>query len=73
MTATFFGGAVGTVVSGWLMTHFGWTGIVCFGIALGLIAAAIHWVASPRQVAPHAHAPHAGAPGKAAPLSSNPD
>ena len=44
MTATFFGGAVGTIVSGWLMTRFGWTGIVAFGIALGLIASAIHWI-----------------------------
>jgi predicted MFS family arabinose efflux permease len=48
MTATFFGGAVGTVVSGWLMTHFGWTGIVAFGIALGLVASAIHLIGAPR-------------------------
>ena len=47
MTATFFGGAVGVMISGWLMTRFGWTGIVFFGIALGLIAAAIHWIAAP--------------------------
>ncbi|MGO4329536.1 MFS transporter [Cupriavidus sp. 2TAF22] len=44
MTATFFGGALGTVISGWLMTRFGWTGIVAFGIVLGLIASAIHWI-----------------------------
>jgi predicted MFS family arabinose efflux permease len=44
MTATFFGGAVGTMVSGWLMSRFGWTGIVAFGIALGMIASAIHWI-----------------------------
>lgn len=48
MTATFFGGAVGTVVSGWLMTRFGWTGIVGFGIALGLVASAIHLIGAPR-------------------------
>jgi len=44
MTATFFGGAVGATVSGWLMSRFGWTGIVAFGLALGLIAAAMHWI-----------------------------
>lgn len=49
MTATFFGGAAGTVVSGWLMTHFGWTGIVAFGIALGLVAFAIHFIGAPRR------------------------
>ncbi|WP_109482734.1 MFS transporter [Paraburkholderia sp. C35] len=48
MTATFFGGALGTVISGWLMTRFGWTGIVAFGIALGLIATAIHMIGTPR-------------------------
>lgn len=42
MTATFFGGAVGTVVSGWLMGRYGWSGIVAFGIALGALAAALH-------------------------------
>src|SRR5580698_1420238 len=47
MTATFFGGAVGATISGGLMSHFGWNGIVAFGIALGLVAAAIHWVAAP--------------------------
>jgi hypothetical protein len=25
------------------MARFGWTGIVIFGIVLGLVAAAIHW------------------------------
>jgi predicted MFS family arabinose efflux permease len=44
MTATFFGGALGTMVSGWLMSRFGWTGILALGIALGLIASAIHWL-----------------------------
>ena len=44
MTATFFGGAVGAVVSGWLMSRFGWTGIVAFGIALGFVASAIHLI-----------------------------
>jgi predicted MFS family arabinose efflux permease len=49
MTATFFGGAIGAAVSGWLMTRFGWTGIVEFGIALGLIAGAIHIIGAPRR------------------------
>ena len=48
MTATFFGGAVGATVSGWLMSRFGWTGIVSFGVALGIVAAAIHWIGAPR-------------------------
>ena len=51
MTATFFGGAVALAVSGWLMTRFGWTGIVEFGIALGLIAGAIHVIGAPRRTA----------------------
>lgn len=42
MTATFFGGAVGTVVSGGLMARFGWMGIVSLGIALGITAAVCH-------------------------------
>ncbi len=49
MTATFFGGAVGATVSGWLMSRFGWTGIVAFGVALGLVASAIHWIGAPRR------------------------
>jgi predicted MFS family arabinose efflux permease len=49
MTATFFGGAIGTVISGWLMAHYGWSGIVVFGIALGSIAAAIHRVGARRN------------------------
>lgn len=48
MTATFFGGAVGATVSGWLMTRYGWTGIVVFGIALAMLAAAIHWMGANR-------------------------
>ncbi|MGF6633120.1 MFS transporter [Paraburkholderia tuberum] len=48
MTATFFGGALGATVSGWLMTRYCWTGIVAFGIALGILAAAIHWIGTPR-------------------------
>ena len=72
MTATFFGGAVGTVVSGWLMTRFGWNGIVAFGIVLGLVAAAIHWIAAPGKTAA-SHTPHPDAPIKAARISSNPD
>ena len=50
MTATFFGGAVGATVSGWLMSRFGWSGIVAFGLALGVIAATIHWIGEPRRV-----------------------
>ncbi|TDN69741.1 MFS transporter [Paraburkholderia sp. BL10I2N1] len=68
MTATFFGGAVGTMVSGWLMTRFGWVGIVAFGIALGLVAAAVHWIGGPRR-----SSQDAGSPVKAGRLSSNPD
>jgi predicted MFS family arabinose efflux permease len=49
MTATFFGGAVGTIISGWLMARLGWEGIVAFGILLGLIALAIHWIGAPRH------------------------
>jgi len=48
MTATFFGGAVGTIISGWMMAQLGWQGIVAFGILLGLIAMAIHWIGSAR-------------------------
>lgn len=48
MTATFFGGAVGAAVSGWLMTRYGWSGIVVFGVVLGLLAFAIHWAGAPR-------------------------
>jgi predicted MFS family arabinose efflux permease len=54
MTATFFGGAVGTIISGWLMARFGWHGIVLFGIALGLIAAAFHRAGSSAQTAKQA-------------------
>jgi len=42
MTATFLGGAVGTMISGWLMTRFGWTGIAAFGFLLTLLAMAVH-------------------------------
>jgi predicted MFS family arabinose efflux permease len=49
MTATFFGGAVGAAVSGWLMTRYGWSGIVVFGVVLGLLAFAIHWAGAPRK------------------------
>ncbi|SDC67844.1 Predicted arabinose efflux permease, MFS family [Cupriavidus sp. YR651] len=44
MTATFLGGAIGVMISGWLMTRFGWTGIVIFGIALGIVASVVHWI-----------------------------
>jgi predicted MFS family arabinose efflux permease len=48
MTAIFLGGAVGVIISGWLMSHYGWQGIVAFGIALGLVACAYHWMGGPR-------------------------
>lgn len=48
MTATFFGGAVGTIASGWLMTRFGWSGVVGFGVALGAIAFGFHRIGAPR-------------------------
>lgn len=51
MTATFLGGALGVTISGWLMSRYGWSGIVVFGIALGLIALAIHWIGAPRRQA----------------------
>lgn len=51
MTATFLGGALGVTISGWLMGRYGWSGIVVFGIALGLIALAIHWLGAPRRQA----------------------
>ena len=44
MTATFLGGAVGTMISGWLMTIYGWSGIAAFGIGLGLAASLLHWL-----------------------------
>src|SRR5450830_1873627 len=49
MTATFSGGALGVMISGWLMARYGWTGIVIFGIVLGLIAALVHWSGSARR------------------------
>jgi predicted MFS family arabinose efflux permease len=50
MTATFLGGAIGVMISGWLMTRFGWTGVVIFGIALGLVASAYHWLGGNRRM-----------------------
>lgn len=50
MTATFLGGAIGVMISGWLMTRFGWNGIVVFGIALSVLAGVIHWMGTPRRV-----------------------
>jgi len=44
MTATFSGGAIGVTISGWLMAHHGWTGIVIFGCSLCVVAAVIHWL-----------------------------
>jgi predicted MFS family arabinose efflux permease len=52
MTAIFGGGAIGVAISGWLMTHYGWTGIVCFGVALGVVAWLYHWIGSSRQAEP---------------------
>ncbi len=72
MTATFFGGAVGTVVSGWLMTDFGWTGIVVFGIALGVIAAAIHFIGAPRATGA-GQSPRAAMPDQANGNALNPE
>lgn len=50
MTATFAGGGLGVVASGWLMVHFGWTGVAAFGIVTGLAAATIHCIRAPRAV-----------------------
>jgi predicted MFS family arabinose efflux permease len=50
MTATFLGGALGTIVSGWLMGRFGWSGVVVLGLALGTLAAVFHRVARPGGV-----------------------
>ena len=72
MTATFFGGAVGATVSGWLMSRFGWTGIVAFGIALGLVASAIHWIGAHQRTGGR-QSPDANAPIKASGISANPD
>jgi len=49
MTATFFGGAVGVTISGWLMTRYGWMGVVVFGVALGLLASTLHWLGARRR------------------------
>jgi predicted MFS family arabinose efflux permease len=43
MTATFLGGAIGVSVSGWLMSRYGWSGIVVFGLILGSVASVLHW------------------------------
>jgi predicted MFS family arabinose efflux permease len=50
MTATFFGGAVGTVVSGYLMSRFGWAGVASFGIVAGSFAYGIHFLSDPIRV-----------------------
>lgn len=50
MTATFLGGAIGIAASGWLMARFGWSGIAAFGIALGVVAAVVHWTGRTRPV-----------------------
>ena len=49
MTATFFGGAVGATISGWLMARLGWMGIVEFGVMLGVIAGVVHWISGAGQ------------------------
>jgi predicted MFS family arabinose efflux permease len=51
MTATFSGGAIGVMVSGWLMARYGWSGIVVFGLVLGLVAAGVHRIGTPRGAA----------------------
>ncbi|HTR06310.1 MAG TPA: MFS transporter [Paraburkholderia sp.] len=73
MTATFFGGAVGTTVSGWLMTRFGWSGIVAFGIVLGLLAAVIHLIGARHHHHGKRSSQLADAPVAAGRISSNPD
>jgi predicted MFS family arabinose efflux permease len=50
MTATFIGGAIGVALSGWMMAHFGWKGLVVFCLGLGIIAAGLHWLGAPRKV-----------------------
>ena len=40
MTSYFIGGASGSLVSSWLYSHFGWTGVVAAGAALGVITLA---------------------------------
>ncbi|SOE87259.1 Predicted arabinose efflux permease, MFS family [Burkholderia sp. YR290] len=72
MTATFFGGAVGTVVSGWLMTRFGWTGIAVFGIALGIIASVVHWIGASLNTDGRTNL-RADVPLEVGGVSSNPD
>lgn len=72
MTATFFGGALGTVISGWLMNRFGWSGIVAFGIALGLGAFALHWIGAPRSTG-RQQTQRADTPIEASGISSTPD
>ncbi|WP_374196423.1 MFS transporter [Burkholderia sp. Se-20378] len=42
LPATFVGGALGAIISGALMAHFGWHGVVAFGVAAGLAAALVH-------------------------------
>jgi predicted MFS family arabinose efflux permease len=49
MTATFSGGALGVMISGWLMTRYGWSGIVVFGIVLGIVAGLVHWSGGSRR------------------------
>jgi MFS family permease len=50
MTATFAGGGLGVVASGWFVVHFGWTGVAAFGVVTGLTAAIIHCIRAPRPV-----------------------
>lgn len=38
MTSYFIGGASGSLVSSYLYSHFGWTGVVSAGVVLGLLA-----------------------------------
>lgn len=69
MTATFFGGAVGATVSGALMARFGWTGIAGFGVALGLLALALHGLGGVRgDRSNHTDRGNAAAPGEGSAL-----
>ena len=42
MVATFFGGAVGAAISGWLMARWGWSGVVSLGLVAAVAAGLIH-------------------------------
>lgn len=50
MTATFAGGALGVVISGYLMGRFGWAGVSVFGVVVGVTAAIIDKACAPRLI-----------------------